>query len=439
MASLKRVERILTACLVLLKLHVLYDGWGRLQGFDGNPWLDVFRATHWFEPLPGPKALFASYHPPLSYLLCRLIFAAYPHEVEASQILSTLAMLVAVFALRSTLRTIGLLWTLPGLSVLYVASSIPLTVWLSIETSYDPLVFMWFMVALAISARLFWRPTPTAWWRKPVYVAALAALGAALAGGLLTKFTASLALGIPFLVMFVRRGFRSFPRECGAPVIAVVVGILLVSPLYYVRYYRPLGQIFPQAMDWLRADDLKHALRLRDAHRWASLVHMIRVPKEAITGTQEPVRDSFIHSIWLQTWKRDVGLGAQAPLSLAVSDLYVRVSPLIVLASTALFAVRRHKLPVALRDLGCVLAAVSVGFCLALLRFGWMYPLWDWEVFKAKYIAPAVLWIPYCIALLVERTSNSPDSGPRWSRFKTDAVLLVLILFMFTNHLLPVY
>ena len=193
---------------MLLKLNVLLMAWGNIQGFDGGPWIDMFRATHWFEPLPDPRSLFGAYHPPLSYLVCRVIYAAYPHEVEASQILSTLAGIGATFALRDTLRTLGILWPLPGLAMLYVTASLPLLVWLSIETSYDALVFMWFTVALALSVRLFWAPAPPAWWKKTGYVARVALFGFALAAGLFTKFNALFALLLPFLVIFARRGDR---------------------------------------------------------------------------------------------------------------------------------------------------------------------------------------------------------------------------------------
>jgi 4-amino-4-deoxy-L-arabinose transferase-like glycosyltransferase len=438
-AELKPIEFVLTTSMVLLKLYVLYATWGRIQGFDALPWLDVFRVTRWFEPLPGPKMLFYSYHPPLSYLLCRWIYAVYPHELEASQILSTLAIIGVAFALRSTLRTIGVLWTLPGLAMLYVSASIPLVVAMSVETSSDPVLFMWFTVTLAISAKLLWRATPAVWWRRPGYVAGVLGLGLALAAGLLTKFNAAFAFGLPFLVILARGGSRSLRREFRAPVLAATIGILLIAPFYYLHYYKPLGQIFPQPMEWMRADDLKAALKVRDANPWRFVTHVIRVPVEPITGTQDPVTDSFVHSIWLQIWKRDAALGRQGDLSLVVSDLYVRSFPVVVLASTLRFLIRRRTLPRAWRQLGHVLLPVSVMFCLALLYFGWKYPLWDWRIFKAKYIAPAVLWIPYCVTLPFVSSSTSWARMARWNELRTNAVALLLMLFMFVNHLLPVY
>ena len=121
-------EVLLALSFVLLKLHVLYDTWGRSQGYDRGIWLDMLRVVRWFEPLPPSSALSYSYHPPLSFLIGRLIYWFYPHDVEVSQIASTLAILVAFFAFRHVLRFLGWLWTLPGMWLLYGGFSIPLIV-----------------------------------------------------------------------------------------------------------------------------------------------------------------------------------------------------------------------------------------------------------------------------------------------------------------------
>ncbi|MGH7439502.1 MAG: hypothetical protein ACRENE_27755, partial [Polyangiaceae bacterium] len=412
--ELRRHERLLTTCLVLLKLDVLYDNWGVPQGFDRIPWIDVFRVTQWFRPFPDPKSMFASYHPPLSYLLARCIFRFYPHEVECSQILSTAAMLVALLALRSTLRTIGVLWTLAGFVMFYCAASLPLLVWLAIETSYDSLVFMWVVLALAISVKLFWAPVPRTWWRSPRYLAGIVSLGLVLAAGLLTKFNTLFAFGLPCIVLVVRRGRRIRLRELGLALAPIALGALLAAPLYYTRYYKPLGVLFPSAMDWRRADDLAAARKLRDADRLRFALNLVRFPREPIVGSPDPVRDSFIHSIWFQTWKRDSIIGPQSKLSLAVSDLYARASLFFVLPGTLLLFLRRRKLPQAWRDLGWVLLPLSAAYCLSLLYFGWKYPLWDWEPFKAKYITPALLWIPYCIGFVTVAVSSRSTHAIRF-------------------------
>jgi hypothetical protein len=447
-SGLRSVERVLTACLVVLKLYVLRLAWGHMQGFDALPWLEVFRLTHWFKPLPAAASTFGSYHPPLSYLLCRWIYDAYPHELEASQILSALAMLGAVFAVRDTLRTIGVLFTVPGLMMLYTTASIPLVVWMQTETTYDALVFTWVMAALALSVRLFWAPTPARGWRRPGRLVQLLCLGGVLGAGLLTKFNTAVAFALPFLVMAVRRGPRQLRAgEIGGAVVACAIGVIIAAPLWYQRYYLPLHQLFPQPMEWLRAEDLKRAIALRDADRRAFFLHMLRIPTEPLTRTQEPVTDSFIHSVWLQIWKRDIVLGPQPSASMAVSDGYLRVFAPIVLASTAWFLARHRRMPGPWRDLGYVLLAMSAAYSVLLVYFAYKYPIWDWRVFKAKYVTPAMLWISYCVVVpvLVRPNGSDPPWRPR-GRVLRDAVTLVAvvwcllpILFMIVNHLVPVY
>jgi hypothetical protein len=427
---------------VILKLEVLYRSRGHLEGFDAQPWMDVFRATHWFRPLPAPKSLFLAYHPPLSFLVCRSIFAVYPHEVEASQILSTLAMIGATFALRDTLRTIGVLWTLPGLVMFYVTASLPLVVWLAIETSDDGLVFMWFTVALALSARLFWTALPTGWWktRRPLVVVGL--LGLVFAGGLYTKFNALFALLLPFLVIVTRRGLRALLREAGAALVAVALAAALAAPLYIGRYYLPLHALFPSNMDWLKAKDLKIAIARRNANRWGFWTHLLRLPAESITGATSPVRDSFLHCMWLQLWKRDeIALGDDrlpGTLSLALSNVYVRVFPVFMAVSATLLAVARRRLPAVWRGWGVVAVVVAVIYCAGLLDYGWKYPVFEWTPIKAKYAVPGVLWIGYCAALPFVNRSTAPVS-PGLRRVATVGGLLAVVGFMLVNHLLPVY
>jgi hypothetical protein len=446
--ELRAVERVLTACLVVLKLNVLRLAWGHIQGFDAYPWLEVFRETHWFAPVLAAASTFGSYHPPLSYLLCRLIYDVYPHELEATQIMSTLAMLGAIFAFRSTLKTVGILWTIPGLMLLYLTASIPVVVWLATETSYDPLVFMWVMLALALSVALFWKPAPASRTRsrRLRYVAGIVCLGLVLAAGLLTKFNTIVAFVLPFLVIAVRRGGRLRGGEIGAALVSATIGLTLVAPLYYERYYMPLHHVFPQPMEWLRAGDLAAGLARRNADPWGSWRHMLRVPAEPLIGTQEPVTDSFIHSIWLQIWKRDIVLGQEPPLALAVSDVYLRAFGVVVGASTLWFLVLHRRLPGPWRDLGYVLFAMSAVYCLLLIDFGWQYPVWDWRVFKAKYITPAMPWIAYAAVLPFVRRPSSPGARAQTRPIVADAVALVVIvlcllpvLFMVVNHLLPVY
>jgi hypothetical protein len=64
--------------------------------------------------------------------------------------------------------------------------------------------------------------------------------------------------------------------------------------------------------------------------------------------------------------------------------------------------------------------------------------LWDWRVFKTKYMSPAVLWIPYAAAVgfaddwFVARQAT-------WLRWFETVGFYALVAFVLINHLLPVY
>jgi hypothetical protein len=327
------------------------------------------------------------------------------------------------------------------LALLYVTSSFPLVVWLAVETSYDALLLMWFAVSLALSAALFWAPPPDRWWRRARYLMGTILLALALAGGLLTKFSGALAFELPFLIILARRGIRGLFRQIVAPATATVLATAIVAPLYYTRYYLPLGQVFPQVMEWLRADDLSLTRAARDVNRWAFILRILRIPQESVTSVTEPVRDSFIHSIWLQMLKRDGGLAGdpQGPLSLAVSNLYARILPVFVAVSSLLLCFQRDRLPYTWRQLGFVFFTIFLTYCGALLYFGWSYPIWDWEVFKAKYVTPAIFWLAYCVSLPFVNRSTARILAPHWRQASEDAALVGLLVLISVNHLLPVY
>jgi hypothetical protein len=433
-----RLEPRLAVAMVLLKLYFLGYVWGRAQGFDVGQWFHMFRGTQWFRALPSPRSGISNYHPPGSHLLGRLVYAIYPHPVEASQILSTLSLLVAFFALRSTLRRIGWLTTLPGLWLLYGGMSLPLMVWLAAETGYDPPALGWFMLALPVSTALFWGPTPPVRRCRAAFASRLALLVLVFAGGLFNKFTALLAFSIPFLIILIRRGLRAWFRELWAPATAAVLAVLLVLPLYYNRYYKTEGTWMPAAMEWLRPHDLKVARAARDAAPWRFVRNMLRIPQQPVAGAGQPVVDSFYHSVWLHTWKFDTAMGPQAPLGVPVSDGYVRAFAYVLPVGTVLFLLRQRHLPSSWRHLGWLLLAIAALFTASALSFAWQYPLWDWRVFKAKYLSPALLWVPYATAVVfADRGLGALET--RTARWIQRAGLSLVLAFMCVNHLLPVY
>ncbi len=434
----RHVEPLLALTIVSLKLRVLYANWGLAQGYDYRSWLEMFRAVDWFGRLPPPLVWGGSYHPPLSYLLARLVYAVYPHEVEASQVSSTLAIIFAFFAMREVMRRIGALYTVFGFWLLYGGFSIPLLIFLAVESTYDSWVLTWYLVVLLASVSMWWNPTPTQWWRRGRFLFGLLFCSVSLALGMFNKYSGLVAFFLPFFVILARRGVRSVFRECTAPILASVIAVAMFAPHYYERYYKSEGRWMPAAMDFQLVEQLKVVRAERDAAPGKFVLNVLRIPLEPRENDQLPVLDSFFDSTWLHTWTRDAWLGVQPPASLAVSKFYGRFFPFVFLAGTGYFFLRRRHLERNYRDLGLVLFLGGALYSACALYFAWKYPYWSWRIFKTKYMSGAVLFIAYVVgvALSDRRVRNSIS----WWRspFESGAYY-ALIVFVLVNHLVPVY
>ena len=435
---IKRLERILCVTIVALKLYVLYLTWGRVQGFDAGGWLETFRVTHWFETLPPPRSLLASYHPPLSYLLTRLILGVVPNEAEASQVLSSFALLGAFFGLRMALKKIGCLGSVVGLWLLYGGFSLPLFVWLAVETGYDGLVLNWFMLALAVSISLFWWPVRGKYWLNVRTLAKLLALVAILVAGLYTKYSGLLAFALPSMIIVIRRGLRAWAKESFLPLSVALIGLAIVAPFYYSRYYKVEHEWMPAAMEWQKNRELTVTRAKRDAAPLDFVAHMLRIPTESVADIQRPVMDSFVNSIWFHTWKRDKWLGKQPEPSLSVSNFYSRVFPDVLLVGSLAFLLKPRQGRRDWRHLGWLLLSITLMFSVASLGFAWKYPIWGWRVCNAKYMAAAILWVAFATGMGFSQLSLSVRSS-KVSRMLEWIAVGTLWVFVVVNHLLPVY
>ncbi len=412
--------------------------WGKAQGFDAIPWLDMYRATHWFEPLPDPRSLLASYHPPLSYLLVRLINGVVPDAIAASQVLSSAAMLAAFFGFRHVLKRTRCLESTAGLWLLYGGFSLPLYVWLAIETGYDSLIFAWFILTLSVSVALFWHELPGKFYQNTRVMLGLVTLVVLLVAGLYTKYSGLMAFALPFMIIWVRRGLKALAREAHLPALAAVVALAIIAPFYHARYYETEHEWMPAAMEWQKSNALTIVRTERDADPLEFFAHMIRVPSESIVGANKPVRDSFLHSIWFHVWKRDKWLGVQPKPSLTVSNAYVRFFAYATLVGSLVFLGRLRRRPRAWRQLGWVLLGVTAMFSAAALAFAWKYPIWGWRVFKAKYMAAGILWVAYAAWAPFDLVRSKLRRATARRIFEWTACV-VLVAFMMVNHLLPVY
>jgi hypothetical protein len=433
--ALEHIERFFFVLFVFLALSLFLNEWGQMSDFDAADYLQVWQKVQWFRPLPGVRDLFYSFHPPLTYFLSRIPLLVFGDPVVSSQFLSLLSVISSVALLRSTLRYVGILGSVSGMCFLYITTSLPLFVFLTTAPPPDALSLFWSILILHLSVRLFWHPRYPS---KREIVAPLF-LSIVFAAGLLTKFTGVLNFGIPVTVIVVRRDPNQIKRSLLMAFASSLLGAVIVGPFYYTHYFLTEGVLFPNNLEWLQRDVLQVERPKRDEHPVQFIGHMLRFPREPFWGMGTPVvRDSFLHSVWFHLWKRDPLIGTQSRLGTFVSDVYMSFFFGVCLLGTMLFLLFQSRRSQPWNDLGWILIGITLTFCIALLAFGYRYPVWKWGVFKSKYIAIAFIWIPYCSALIVHHIL-AVRSWQGWGE-RIQAILLLLVLaFMCVNYLGPIY
>ena len=459
-SPLRRIESWMFLLLIGFKCQVLWRTWGHPQGYDAGPWLQVFQATHWFAKLPGPRQLFYSYHPPLAFLIARLLEFIVLKPVEASQLLATIGMIGAACAIRGTLRRLDFFYSVIGMTFFYFSFSIPIVVWLGIETSQDSLSFGWWSLSLYLAVSIFWGPLPS---QSKLVIRQGTGLAVVYGLGLLTKTTNLLAFFTPFFVIALGALFdliaarssnysvhgqtplRSILNGGGRKtVLATIIGMtgfLLALPYLYFHNYRAEGRLFPVSMEWQVSDQLTTYRAMRDADRVGFVMNMLRLPEHPKhfhvgQNADDPAMDSLPASTWFQTWRRPWQIGRPTPVPEEIGRVYYYgFVPLLFLGPIAFFLLYR-RLPRPVVQFSLLLMATSLLASLFLLKFAYDYPMWPWTVFKTKYVIQAVLWLGMSFALIVECRNFLP---PRFRGPLAKVAFLFLLIFMSINHLIPVY
>lgn len=410
---------------------------GHTQGFDAGAYLEVLDKVDWWKPLPGVRDTFYSFHPPFAYLLDRLVMFFRVDRNASVMVVAWSSIAGAVLLLRQTLRRIGALPSFSGVCFLGIAAGLPLYVFLAKETGQDALILFLSVLVLHLSVALFWETPPRK--NKKVWLWAIL-LCATLIIGLLTKFNALLGFATPFVVIAVRHWRKpAMLIRSGALALAIcAVAAACLAPFYYQRYYLTEHKWFPGQLEWQRADVLAQVRPERDKNPVAFVAHMLRLPEQGIRGVSEPIKDSFWHMLWLETWKRDAFLGPQTSASTSFSDAYSFLFLGLSLLGTVIFFVGGKKLRPEWRQFGWILLFMGALYLLAMLDFGYQYPVWDWRPFKAKYVAFALLWIPYAAAVALDHEAGWIAPKKRRQALSL-AVVFLIGLFVVMNYALPVY
>ena len=435
----RRIEYALLALALFLKGYLFFREWGSLQGFDAKIFISAAELFKPGQPFPGINDCASCYHPPFSFLSTMMTNWIVGDLVVSSQILSWLSLLLAFLPLRAALKHIGILHTLPGILFLYCTSALPIFIFLSTASTYDSAAYLFSILTLYLSILLFWDP-PVQWHFKKRLMH-LVFLLFTLVLGLQNKYTGILNIGIPCIVVLIRCR-PALLRSCSEIAIIGLLTAILISPIYIRRNYLQEGELFPTYMGMHFERDLERLRALRDADRFDYIAYIMRITDRSFLELNTPLDNSFFHTIWLQTWKRENNHwelhGPKSALSGYISNVYFFLFILPVLLGSTLFAFRRRKQQEPLHDFGNILLLLSTLFSLAQLAFAYVYPLGMQEVIKATYIAPALLWIPFASGYCVHSAQLS-QKFLRYKPFISTGLLGFLLLFVVLNHTVPVY
>lgn len=432
----RRREHLLLLVFLASRIYLLLTRWNTPVGFDWGMHVEMLEITHWLDPQPDIHAHFYAYHPPLSFLFPRLLMLIGVPAVASVQLFSWMMSLGTFVFLRFLLSHLRMLHTARGIVFLYLAASIPLQVYLSHSVNIDVFVLaataatLYFSVSLAMpGSGDFW--LKRSWERRTALVAALAF-------GMLSKFSGILALALPPIAALLYAPAAMRIEECKKAILCVFAALLLAAPYYGMRYYLPYGAIFPSNADIVEGDNQAIARQERDADPVGFIRGMFFPAKGDPSDLQSrDMGTARLEETWRDAWRKDSWLGAQEEPAKSVSAFYLFLMPLLALAGCISLFMKNDS-PASWKKMGPLLAAFSVIQLFALIKYTYDFPWGGAVLMKGIYVAPMLWMFAYVVAHGLSIALHRPpaDHAPQRS---FEVIFLLLIVFTIINHMLPVY
>jgi hypothetical protein len=437
------VEQILCAVFLLCHAWLFFAYMHDIRGWDLGEHLLMLHTITWSDPIPASVfATFYSYHPPAAFLLERSVWLLTGFsELLSAKICSILASFLAFFFLRGALKRLGVLFLPTGFITLYVASSLPVIIYLSHSVNLDVFVYCFGAAVLYLSVLAFVSDK-----KSSLHILHLSFITLVLVLAALVKFNGFVLCILPWLVfIFLSEHFtlRQYLRGSIPPLLCALVAVILVFPYYHFRYFQAEGTYFPNNGVVYDAEKVQVGEALRDADKLGYLVDMFTMPPDYDVRLTEH-RDlsmNRMNDLWEDFWIRDVMIGKQGGFSKSLSVFYLQVGSIAVLIGLSLFLAhlllgKKNKL---LR-IGCVFLVFSLIQLAAILANTYKNPCTDCYALKAGYIAPAAWGIAFLIAsFFFTATRPVVDSDNFRQKF---SVLLSAVLagaFVALNHIVGVY
>lgn len=414
----------------------------------------------WAVPDTPIRETFYGYHPPLGFLVPRLLYLIGFTPEHSIQIVSFAASLAAFFLLRAVLKHLHLLSKPSGIAFLYIASSIPIQLSITTSVNLDVIIMAFAAATLYGAVRFLW-PHAALLEAHPQYVLALrfhhrdplqkncrfetvlAVLGsvAAIACASLTKFSGVLLLGLLPLVALAQPFHRKWFRHCALGATACAMAVAFAFPYYYARYYIPEGKFFPLNTEWAAKEETERAIAKRDEDRAQFFKDLLNV-HPAYAATDPEYSDGETNRLWdawRDFWIRNTRTGQlRSDAAFDFGLLYMHIALWLLPAGLMVF-LRRVRRRAAWIRLGWVIVGFALIQVAALVQYIYRIPYAGYGPAKGLYILPFVWAIAYLIVTAFQDQRLLPKVLRR-SLPKLQYVLMTAVwMFVVINHTIPVY
>ncbi len=442
----EKVEYFFLILVLLSHLWLFFAHWGDAVGWDTDVHLQMLSDWPWSAHMWNIESQFYAYHPPLAFLLARVLLILGLDPVVSVQVVSAAASIIGFLFLRASLSALNILRTWRGLFFLIITSSLPLQVYLARSINMDVLIYAEACAALFFSIRVFFCDEITLS-RNSVTTPFSLCLVLSLVLGLFTKYSGLLLLSIPLLVSIVhqcrcasilpRKNFRGvFHASC-----LCAIALAIAFPYYFERYEQKTGQFFPTNQD-LDIYDKHMTLEeraVRDRDRITFLQQFFwGTSSDAVRMQDRDQKVLRILNTWKDVWSANKYNIEQSPLSLLLSRIYARLSLLFLGLGSISFLLQFRRWT-SWDQLGVILLLFSLIEILSLLIYSYQYPHPIGIPNKGMYIAPALLGCGYLMTACIQPVEDMLVRHLFFARLCAYFGLLALASFLLLNALIPVY
>lgn len=420
-------EPALCMAFVAAKIFLFVVLFGAEIGFDSNHHLEIVEKIslrHWNLPL---KEFFYSYHPPAAFLIAKNIMPLGFTELGAVQVVSFASSLIAFFCLREALRQSKLLADLRAVIFLYLASAMPLQLYLQASVNLDVIILAIASAVLLLSVRLFWGKPKRFFRLQAIALALLLALG------MMVKFSGALLFALPVLAALTGPRNRLKKHLAGA-CIAGACAAALVGPYYVDRYVSQTGSLFPINLEWMIGDTIDRAREkfAADPLGFAAIALSPAPLFDMETIDERDPAEPRLMEVWMDFWlKQGYGEASRSAFLKFMATVELYLASVFIVVGLWRFLIRREGTAI-WRRLGWFMIGFGLIQAAALVSHLLRFPTEMWGMLKAIYIAPAVWAIGFVLAASSPAELLASPRGRRWA-------MAALTAFTLVNVMGPVY